>query len=361
MAEISEYIAFVDLVGVKDAHAGNPFVYADKIQDFQVTLVAHINALEKNQRPERDCQVFVFSDCAFIRSARVGNIINYLRWVRHACYTGANILFFKGAIVKGSLIATESQGKNTTLKGVTFSPDAVKAYVRHELSKAIGIVVDPDVAREMQKSDCVTNYYYSSERSRSANVFIDLAHSPELDAKVTQKQIRRSPIVYQGISIDIVRHCRNEFYRATMRSLKLARYYPPIFCNWIQSVDLKAFFSGTRFALTSEELANESDNSPWSVYELICSKQFVKHFWNVPGVPILYFVILNKIYSAFVPPRSCSYKLPTAVEEIHKFILGIKNLNKVLDQTPPQLLTGQCREAYLNSLVDNLQNQKPTQ
>ena len=357
-----EFIAFIDLVGVKDAHTSSPFAYAEKITDFQSTLENQIATLEHGQEPGQDCQVFMFSDCAFIRSLNVENLIDYLRWVRHACYTSNRILFFKGAIVYGKLHAIESDTRSASLRGVTFSKDAVKVYLRHESSKAIGIVIDGDALGKLASKDRVVNFYYPSEKATICQTFYDLAHTLEAksdSSDLNQNRSIGSGPVYQGINHDIATHCRNEFYRASLRSVKLARYYPPIFCNWIQSISMREIFKGNRINKSSKELLAENPMSPWAIYVIVCTKDFVKQFWTVPGVPLLYFVILNKLYSAFLlePAKDGELKIkrnatfPKAVNEIHTFILKLSKLSKLLETVPPQILNPMFRDVYLNHLV----------
>lgn len=353
-----EHIAFLDLVGVKDVLSVSPTLYASRIVEFHSILGYNLPTLEKRQRPITDCQVFVFSDCCFIRSKDLSNLINYLRGIRRQCYSSLPMMFFKGAIVSGALEAvacgTKKQTQSGSLHGYSFGKDAVRGYICHEQLKAIGLYCEKKLLGSNDESpDYIKNFYIPNDRKTLAATFLDLSHS--------HKQNRSGNAEYEGINLRTVEHARTEFHRASLRSSKLARYYPPIFGNWVQSVDLKLIFSKKTFSLGSNDLLKLSDNSPWAVFNEICSKKFWQEFNRVPGVRLLYLMVLAKFYSAFTADYnkdSEEWKLkdtleyPQAVEDALDFICGLSGLQSEMETAPREIFHPFFRNVFHNQVVD---------
>jgi hypothetical protein len=152
------YIAFLDLLGIKSIASLNNELYFNNIKKFQQATEICSNAFIKSKY-----QIRVFSDCAYIECENITDLFKYLQNLRHTLFLDE--IFFNAAVTTGTLRCSTTK-KNEELICINFeSKDTVKVYSMQTTFFGIGIYVDPNLAEildETTKTFCIASSYCSN-------------------------------------------------------------------------------------------------------------------------------------------------------------------------------------------------------
>jgi hypothetical protein len=302
---------------MKEAPEGGSKLYRRKILQFQKALIHYKNYLSE---AENKAHVYVYSDCAFIRSARIIPLIEYISSVRSMLLSDDEPLFFKGALIEGNLDEKLINGSQSSfpfyssevnddipiesvISGLSFSQDAVDAYIQHQYSKAIGIVVSKKLV---------------DENKVPRDKLIRCIHFPELDGR---------PQIYWDIAFkktdllpDTLDKILFSMYISKVKSNKFERYYTSILCNWVQSIDIsideltKANSGIERSDIFDMDTKDLKIPDSWYLFKVISEKRFEKRFPRSKTIVYLYFLFLSRLYDNYLVKTNIKTKENTLLE-----------------------------------------------
>lgn len=164
------YIAYMDLLGVKSVAAYSPEEYYQTIEIYQNIMSEHILNL-----PDQHLKsVYMFSDCAYLESEVLSNLIILLQKIREELMLRK--IFFNAAVTQGTLDA-KSKIENNVLNSIRFlSRDTIDVYNMQASFTGVGISVDqkliniPNIASSLVKS-CY-NIFTSDDKDKY-KVFVE--------------------------------------------------------------------------------------------------------------------------------------------------------------------------------------------
>ena len=347
------YVAFIDVIGAREFSASTAQFYTDRIIEFQKALYEQQLFLNSNKN---DCAVYVYSDCAFMYSKSSTALLDYLTQVRKYAYCRGNggdndPLFFKAAIVKGDFesidvchLATRGKinggGKkaipDNIVEGISFSWRAVEVYLAHERSKAIGIWVSPSAAKDKSiNKKLLNNIHFPLNQQDGPQVFTDVRFIEEE--------------LVDSVLDDIL----GAFFKAKVKSKKFEKYYVPILCNWIQSLDIKS--------LTREDpkLDQLKEGNGRMLY-LLGTGYFERAFSTVRGLGYFYLTVLNHIYNTYFITRNPDndtesiepgIPLPKSIKAVEGYLLRLKRVQSAIPSMPQEFMGAAARRIFLDRLT----------
>ena len=213
------YIAYLDLLGTKDLSTHDADAYRDSIKVFSECL----------ERSLADgCEAYAFSDCAYLESKSLTQIISTLDILRSELLMQQR--FLTAAVTSGTL------GASVLNKGAlhcqNFSGAAIsRVYVAQSSLKGIGILIDPALINmrnpaqnKFPKVNCfwIHNFYVSNINKLSElTPFYDLQINPD------ENQLS----AYLDYTL-------REYRKANIKSKRYGRYYISPRCVYLFLMNL---------------------------------------------------------------------------------------------------------------------------
>lgn len=141
MNKSSNYIAFLDLLGIKSIALFDYKSYFDCVKEFQSALEACLkNNIEKTRET---VDVYVFSDCAYFESSQFDSLCSLLRNLRFQLLTKG--VFFNAAVTTGTL--GHKFVNSYSMSGSVFqNKDTVKVCSIQNSFSGAGIRIDDNIA-----------------------------------------------------------------------------------------------------------------------------------------------------------------------------------------------------------------------
>jgi hypothetical protein len=347
------FLGFIDVIGAREFSGSTAHLYLDRIIEFQKALYEKQLFLSDGGN---EAGVYVYSDCAFLYSRSADALIDYLTQVRKYAYARGNgfdkePLFFKAAIVKGDfelkdvglLNCRSNQGggksvaiQNSIVSGISFSWNAVQVYLAHEHSKAIGICVSQNALAQSILPRLIHNVHFPSERSGGPHTFTDVRF-------VEQELV-------DSVLDDILR----AFFKARVKSRKFEKYYVPILCNWVQSLDL-----GKVLATHPSEF-NDLEQGCGRILYLVGSGYFERTFGSVVGLNYFYLTVLCHLYRTYFITRDPEKgtesirdgaQLPAPIDALEAYLLRLRKVQTAIPAMPQDCMSPLTKELLLNRLA----------
>jgi hypothetical protein len=274
-------------------------------------------------------KVYFFSDCAYIESVNLDDLVKYIREIRRTLLEEG--YYLKGAIGPGALDASEAHSSqeitNSTIrkqrekvvKGSVFGTDVVPIYALQDSLRGIGIRIDKRVADVFEKRHYrVNSCHLPQSNSTHAECFDDIKFDDrELEDKILRAFIRT-------------------FFTSKTKSKKYGRYYIPFVLSWINSTDFSAV------EVDEKKKKIHSQSTPL-IFNMLLNGTFEKYFADLTGIEYIYFAFLNKIYSECAN----SQKL---VEKVVGHVANKKRMVSRLENLPECILNGENRDEFLKYL-----------
>lgn len=166
MNESSNYIAFLDLLGIKSIAQFDYESYFDCVMEFQNALEA---CLKNNiQKKRSTVDVYVFSDCAYFESSQFDSLCLLLRNLRFQLLTKG--VFFNAAVTTGTL--GHKFVNSYSMSGSVFeNKDTVRVCTMQNSFSGAGIKIDDDVASKNEDETIVSCFCRWDEKSGTYSNF----------------------------------------------------------------------------------------------------------------------------------------------------------------------------------------------
>lgn len=162
------FISFMDLLGIKSVATYSPQVYHEKISQFQSVLKYH-----SKKRLNGTYKLMAFSDCAYIQSDNLLELIVFFQKVRQELMSRE--IFFNAAILPGDLgISNEKENDDENRSFIMFkSESTVKVYSKQNSFTGIGISVDGVINNQEIKDYIIKSCYnvYSTEPNNKYKIY----------------------------------------------------------------------------------------------------------------------------------------------------------------------------------------------
>lgn len=304
------YISFLDLLGTKDLSLN------DKDKYFEVTTIFGRN-LQKCIMPE--CKIYCFSDCAYLESEELKQIIDSLVQLREVLLLKK--IFFNAAICEGCLGADEFKGEQSNLKGFLFQNTSVsKVYSLHSMFKGIGILIDEDLVKEINgrnngnkliKQYSINNYYIPDiDFISNVQCFYDIMLFETVDSDYDSSDLTTIDKYWE--------FCMDQYIQSNIKSKRYGRYYLPLLINILSSLPL------------INDVFSKDERGFYCEYKIIDFllnlKEKNEYFLNnIVGIEYIYFYLINKIYI------DNNYKTSFQTKEFIKCILKLHVIDSFID------------------------------
>jgi hypothetical protein len=393
---MENYIAYLDLLGIKDLAKYSSKKYFSAMEDFRNHLISSAEIFNDKNFSSKS-EIFFFSDSAFIETDDIETLFNYLIYLRQ--FLNRNELFFTAAITKGNLSAYNFNGspeinedidktikeliagKHKFLKGVIFqSKDISDVYVLQNNLKGVGVFVHESIfdnwkkdirskvqAKNSNKSDSdidkitddqfkslfdkylTKSFYFPSINTNTALQYYDL--------KLTPTELHES-----FFSIIIER-----YHSSNVKNKKYGRFYLSHLANWISSEDFskieiitddgESLTSSTTLDINNAEI--NFVNPPIIFKKLILSEHVLISELKKSAhcFEYLYFFLLNSLYNQFENYNSI---ISCTIETINRNLKCKKYFTKI-DELPSCVLSLSNKERFIHDyhlVLNNLSNKK---
>lgn len=164
------FIAYMDLLGVKSIAAYSPNEYYQTIEIYQNIMSEYILNLPNQLLTD----VYMFSDCAYLESEVLPDLIFLLRKIREELMLRG--IFFNAVVTQGALNA-KSKIENNVLNSIRFlSRDTVEVYNKQVSFTGVGISVDQKLINEPNIADYIVKSCYNvftSDDKDKYKVFVE--------------------------------------------------------------------------------------------------------------------------------------------------------------------------------------------
>lgn len=291
------YIAFIDLLGVKELARYEPSNYHKAMLDFQEALTreAGVFPAEDSKTPAAQrSRVYFFSDSAFVQSSDLPCLLKFVKNIRLRLLGKG--FYFKAAIDEGELNALsheeyiernfdeyqqENIKKNSQFMiGNVFMGESIsKVYRRHEEFKGIGINIAESIARKLTTGSTSTlglceNFHLSRHTAATAKSYYDIHLSnAELDDSCLTFALTNK-------------------MRANIKSRKLGVYYLSLLSNFAISHDY------TKLSATPNgRLGGDPYTTTFVDTLLTLHEDYKSLFQKSEGLELLYYKFIDKVYS----------------------------------------------------------------
>ena len=148
MIENKNYIAYLDLLGIKSIANFDYESYFRCVAQFQNTLLDCQTA--NIQKLRNKVHTYIFSDCAYLESDDFDSICIFLRNLRYQLIDKG--IFFNAAVTSGTL-GQQSIDKNNLIGNLFHCKDTVKVNTMQSSFSGVGIRIDDAIARDKMKNN----------------------------------------------------------------------------------------------------------------------------------------------------------------------------------------------------------------
>lgn len=307
---MSSYIAFLDLLGVKDIAKFHFEKYYKAMVNFQKNILMNLESEEHYKY----IKIKYFSDCFFAESDDICKLINYLMQVRTTAMSQEH--YFKAAITYGKLLPHSEKSVDTAInniesrnalpldvnkatilldheeissritrlsdsvEGVAFlSPDVCRVFELENTFKGVGILVDDTLVADIKDSGnkklmakFVESYYVTNAKKNSITGYFDI--------KIEQ----------ENISFAHISQILKTITMALIGSKSVGTKYLSLIATLINSENYDLSID--------EHISGGLDVTSGLIKTLLSLKKDHSNIYkNMAGTQYLYISILNNLYN----------------------------------------------------------------
>lgn len=274
------YIAFLDLLGTKDLS------FSDSDRYFEVTI-DFANELRSSQH--KGCNIYCFSDCAYIKSDTFQNIVDCLVQLREGLLK--NKVYFTAAISGGDLGVKEFDSSESNLGGCIFTDSSIsRVYTLQSSLKGIGILIDDQIKNN--------EIYRHTAQYIFRNYFIpDISNPNQIkdfrDVLFFDKErLRAYDSDYVATFNDYWSYILSSAIQSNLKSNRFGRYYVSLFINLLASID----FSCGLFS-EKNDLDEGGLNDDFRIVNYLLSCEDSHYLQeNLIGFSLVYLFMIRKLY-----------------------------------------------------------------
>ena len=211
--ERKTFIAFFDLLGVKSIAEFNFKLYYEHINIFQ----SHLSELAKKYQ---GIEIYAFSDCAYLESKSIRELIQLLRELRRVLFVER--IYFNAAVTVGSLKAkkhTQKQNDFTMFQ----SSDTVKVFSSQVSFTGIGILIDEEAKKEIDgdlRKQLIKSAYCVNFDPNGISTFKEF-----------------TDVKYLDTSVELLEYLIKKYLSTLTLNVKAARYYISAIITFIRQLD----------------------------------------------------------------------------------------------------------------------------
>ena len=191
------YIAYLDLLGIKDLAISLHKKYNLLIKEFQEIIRNGVNNIFGEEK-----QLVVFSDCLYLENNNLDKILKFLQEIREKLF--AKQLFFNCAIIEGTL-GINAVSKDNFTSIYLESADIVKVFSAQSRFTGIGINVDLKNAKNKLLFKSVYCVEYNNNDDMKFKEYID--------------------IKYKNITMETIVCLLQNYVKTLTYNFRAARYY----------------------------------------------------------------------------------------------------------------------------------------
>lgn len=350
-----KYIAFFDVLGIKELAKFKANLYSNFIEHFTDKLVQTTSEV-CSKIPENNFRIYFFSDSAFIESTDLGLLFQFFHQLRLLLLNNNPTIVFTAAITKGELKPFSISGSETEedldsnealndslrtalkssvkyLRGTIFTKDSIsKVYLLQHSLKGIGIKIsidksDDKVENELLNKNLCESYFFPNDSLDKFEMFFDLRFEKKLNTDAT---------------IDAI---ISKYHPLNKRNKKIAKYYFSLLASLINSSEL-----------TGLSIEDDKIKALPSIFNFLLFKndhrisELCRNAWHFN---LLYFLMLSKIY-AYIDSHAQSKEIDENSELsrilIKKMISisSCKSLFDSLDEIPNEIFSYDDKNNFLN-------------
>lgn len=209
--ECKSYIAYFDLLGIKAIADFNFSLYYGYIKVFHEELSKIIKTC-------KNTKVYSFSDCAYMESSDLNELLDVLVSLRKSLIL--NQIFFNAALTEGKLNAKINSSNVSSARESIFtlfeSADVVKAFSMQVNYSGIGVFVDASILNNLDKN----------MKNKIENRLVDSAFCTSLDLKSGEFSFRAyKDVKYFDVTIDLVKYIIENYITTMTLNVRASRYY----------------------------------------------------------------------------------------------------------------------------------------
>ena len=321
------YIGFFDMLGIQSVAEYDYDEYRKSLEIFQ-EKVQFICESEAKKHPDNKIQIYIFSDCAYIESTSLIQLVDFYSMLRSELFIDG--IFFNAALCEGRLNANTSISKHVT-STIFESINTVKVYQMQNQYKGIGITIDKEI---------INKYKDQIENKLVMSIFQPNAH--ELNF-IEYWDIKYSKPSNKNLSLLlIIKYLLSTYSKLRRYNSKASRYYVAAINTIILQLD-------------KEDIVIEENNE-------LFATEITKYILKLENTDVSYNLFLLLFVNVLFD-RICGNEKNTLLQESCFDLLDnfqIKNNNilrefKEISKIPNSILNVRGKELlsdYLNRYFD---------
>jgi hypothetical protein len=323
-----KFIAYIDLLGIKDMAKYSVVKYTDVIHTFTAAL-SNCQCCSDSNKSYNKNKVYYFSDSALMYYEKIEDLFDYLIRLRTKLFINDPPIVFTAAIGINSKDTIPIKVQNRKcVAGISFSDEnACNVYILQNNFKGIGIFISNDAfntcSEETKEKYISESFYFPTITTQGPVCYHDLKF-PYTDLAYTT--------VFDAIL--------KRYHSADLKNRKYGRFYLSFFANWIKS-----------------DISYHRDDGDFTYYSYIIAKnsyiidRLRKHAYKFDN---LIFFILNDLFN-LIRDDSNAPNVRDKITEVMNFITSessIKKCSNDISQIPDTILSDTNREDFICSLQE---------
>jgi len=357
---MTKYIAYVDLLGVKELARYDANEFKKAMDAFRKYLVLASKAFHKSNVATNS--IFPFSDSALIESDDLKILLKLLTIFRDDLFCEG--YYFTAAVDNGELKSSvyskyiqessdhvDYQESINYFHGSTFhSKDVSTLYNQFSHFKGIGIYISDGITQSRKiPVRTVPSHYLSSFETGRIRTYTDIAFDKK---KITKDFIHRLMFKYT---------------LSNAKSTKFGIYYISLICSIIHSLDFKkidipqANTQPTRITdHIKSEMTGDLTVKDTLVFILTIKDNYKELFAKAKSIEIIYLSLIEKIYKDRKKPDLTTKSILKAIIEIPR----IKNYFGLFNTIPESVISQQSynlmMQDYLRIIEERITPKNPS-
>ncbi|WP_321480582.1 hypothetical protein [uncultured Bacteroides sp.] len=345
---MNSYVAYIDLLGIKDMAKYSVEAYYNAIESFTCELDTCTSVFEKKEY--KNSFVYYFSDCAFIQCENFDALFTYMINLRYRLIQKNSPLMFTAAIEvnisdKNTDQALKKQNNSKYINGISFANKNIcSVYVLQNNFKGIGIFIDDQVLIEWEKTLRAKDKFlvFDKEQYISKSFFFPTIYSQNpvcyYDLKLTKPELET--VYFENVL--------RRYHSADFKNKKYGRFYLSYLANWIVS---------ELYYYKQKEKKEDINLLLFSC--LIGDDDYIignlrKHAYKFD---FLLFFLLNEFINLELD-RDCPEEFLSLVKYIISSTTTKKYLNDLTLQVPECILSNKNKDKFINTYQQMLLQRK---
>lgn len=210
------YITFLDMVGTRSYASISNDEYGNAISEFHKEMANVARRFSK-------CQIYGYSDNAYIEVDRLEDMIQFMRRLRRNLMK--KHFYFNAAVGKGSLCHKKVDMPQDKGFSMSFtSPSTVNVYMAQSKFSGIGIYLTQEVVDDLNSEQMHHEFCSSIYKPKYQDAFCSIYD-----------------ISYDTVGLDDLNYILSDYALTTIMDREAGRYYITPVISMIRNIDIDAF------------------------------------------------------------------------------------------------------------------------